>query len=94
MKSFKKLFTIILTLSLMISCFAIPSFAAAPHTHEDDSVEILGVYPACDHNYIVSPVGHLREVYDSDTGMYGYAQDYIHRCTKCGEYYYTTSYVW
>ena len=58
-----------------------------------DPVEPADVYPACDHNYITSPVGSPREVYDSSSGMFGHAQDYIHRCTKCGEYYYTTEYT-
>lgn len=46
------------------------------------------------HNYIVSPVGHMCEVYNTDTGLFGYRQIYIHHCSDCGEYYYSTSYVW
>lgn len=55
-------------------------------------VEPSDIYPACDHAYKRSPVGSSYEVYDSSTGKYGYAQVYIYRCTKCGEYYYTTEY--
>lgn len=65
-----------------------------PEAEIVDPVDPANIYPACDHNYVTSPVGGPREVYDSSSGMYGYAQDYIHRCTKCGEYYYTTEYSW
>lgn len=66
----------------------------APEAESVDPVDPANIYPACDHNYVTSPVGSPREVYDSSSGMYGHAQDYIHRCTKCGEYYYTTEYSW
>lgn len=66
----------------------------APEVGIVDPVDPANIYPACDHNYVTSPVGSPREVYDSSSGMYGHAQDYIHRCTKCGEYYYTTEYRW
>ena len=55
-----------------------------------DPVDSADTYPACDHNYVTSPVGSPREVYDPTMKMYAHEQDYIHRCTKCGEYYYTT----
>ena len=71
---------------------AIPEIS--PEAGIVDPVEPADIYPACDHNYITSPVGSPREVYDSSSGMFGHAQDYIHRCTKCGEYYYTTEYTW
>ena len=35
---------------------------------------------------------NLKQVYDSEKKQYGYAQDYIYRCSKCGEYYYHTEY--
>lgn len=55
-----------------------------------DPVDSADTYPACDHNYVTSPVGSPREVYDPTMKMYAHEQDYIHRCTKYGEYYYTT----
>lgn len=55
-----------------------------------DPVGKAGTYPVCDHNYVTSPVGSPREVFDPTMKMYAHEQDYIHRCTKCGEYYYTT----
>lgn len=66
----------------------------APEAEIVDSVESDDIYPAYDHNYVTSPVGSPRDVYNSSIGMHGKAQDYIHRCTKCGEYYYTTEYRW
>ena len=70
---------------------AIPEIS--PEAGIVDPVEPADVYPACDQNYITSPVGSPREVYDSSSGMFGHAQDYIHRFTKCGEYNYTTEYT-
>jgi hypothetical protein len=59
---------------------------------EAEIVESDNIYPACKHDYIRSPVGSRYQVYDSEKNQYGYAQDYIYRCSKCGEYYYHTEY--
>ena len=64
----------------------------APEAEIVDSVESDNIYPACKHDYIRSPVGSRYQVYDSEKKQYGYAQDYIYRCSKCGEYYYHTEY--
>ena len=64
----------------------------APEAEIVDSVESDNIYPACKHDYIRSPVGSRYQVYDYEKKQYGYAQDYIYSCSKCGEYYYHTEY--
>ena len=106
MKSMKKMFALFAVFSMMVTCLSLSSFALEPDTVPSDttpdadaamseivdSVESDNIYPACKHDYIRSPVGSRYQVYDSEKKQYGYAQDYIYRCSKCGEYYYHTEY--